>query len=151
MGVVFVQDVLGASTLQFGVLVALFGVGAAGAWRSSPPLGRADLQVVRLCVAAQGIVVAAMSQAPSILAAFAGAVLFGAATAAGLAAAMSVLQAGLGERDRVLAFTAFHVVIRGGLDSPPSAPGSPVTYSVGWNGQRSELFSRPAPCCSSPA
>ena len=29
---------------------------------------------------------------------------------------MSVLQAGgLGERDRVLAFTAFHVLIRGGL------------------------------------
>ena len=115
MGVVFVQDVLGASTLQFGVLVALFGVGAAGGLAILAAARRADLQVVRLCVAAQGIVVAALSQAPSILAAFAGAVLFGAATAAGLAAAMSVLQAGLGERDRVLAFTAFHVVIRGGL------------------------------------
>jgi predicted MFS family arabinose efflux permease len=115
MGVVFVQDVLGASTLQFGVLVALFGVGAAGGLAILAAARRADLQVVRSCVAAQGIVVAALSQAPSILAAFAGAVLFGAATAAGLAAAMSVLQAGLGERDRVLAFTAFHVVIRGGL------------------------------------
>jgi dTMP kinase len=115
MGVLFVQDVLGASTLQFGVLVALFGVGAAGGLALLAAAGRADLQVVRLCVAAQGVVVAAMSQAPSIIAAFAGAVMFGAATAAGLAAAMSVLQAGLGERDRVLAFTAFHVVIRGGL------------------------------------
>ncbi len=115
MGVVFVEDVLGASTLQFGVLVALFGVGAAGGLAVLACAGRADLQVVRLCVAAQGVVVAAMSQAPSILAAFAGAVMFGAATAAGLAAAMSVLQASLGERDRVLAFTAFHVGIRGGL------------------------------------
>jgi hypothetical protein len=115
MGVVFVQDVLGASTLQFGVLVALFGVGAAGGLAILGAASRADFQIVRLCVAAQGVVVAAMSQAPSIFAAFAGAVMFGAATAAGLAAAMSVLQAGLGERDRVLAFTAFHVVIRGGL------------------------------------
>jgi dTMP kinase len=115
MGVLFVQDVLGASTLQFGVLVALFGVGAAGGLALLAAAGRADLQVVRLCVAAQGVVVAAMSQASSIIAAFAGAVMFGAATAAGLAAAMSVLQAGLGDRDRVLAFTAFHVVIRGGL------------------------------------
>jgi dTMP kinase len=115
MGVLFVEEVLGASTLQFGVLVALFGVGAAGGLALLATASRADLQVVRVCVFAQGAVVAAMSQAPSIIAAFAGAVMFGAATAAGLAAAMSVLQAGLGERDRVLAFTAFHVVIRGGL------------------------------------
>ena len=115
MGVVFVQDVLEASTFQFGVLVALFGVGAAGGLGLLATAGRADIHVVRWCVALQGGVVAAMSQAPSILAAFAGAVLFGAATAAGLATAMSVLQAGLGERDRVLAFTAFHVLIRGGL------------------------------------
>jgi hypothetical protein len=60
-------------------------------------------------------VVAAMSQVPTIGAAFLGAVLFGAATAAGLAAAMSILQAHLGDRDRVLAFTAFHVLIRAGL------------------------------------
>jgi MFS family permease len=123
MGVVYVQDVLDASTVQFGVLVALFGVGAAGGLALLAISGRADLQVVRLCVAGQGVVVAAMSQAPSILAAFAGAVMFGAVTAAGLAAAMSVLQAGLGERDRVLAFTAFHVVIRGGLGIAALAAG----------------------------
>jgi MFS family permease len=56
-----------------------------------------------------------MSQVPTIWAAFAGAVLFGAATAAGLAAAMSILQEQVGERDRELAFTAFHVLIRAGL------------------------------------
>ncbi len=116
MGVVFVQKVLDASTFQFGVLVALFGVGAAGGLGLLAAAGRADIHVVRLCVALQGGVVAGMSQAPSILAAFAGAVLFGAATAACLATAMTVLQAAaLGERERVLAFTAFHVLIRGGL------------------------------------
>jgi MFS family permease len=61
------------------------------------------------------VIVAAMSQVPTVWAAFLGAVLFGAATAAGLAAAMSILQENLGERDRVLAFTAFHVLIRAGL------------------------------------
>ena len=115
MGVVFVQDVLGASTFQFGVLVALFGVGAAGGLGVLAASGRADIHVVRLCIAVQGVVVAAMSQAPSIVAAFAGALVFGAATAAGLATAMSVLQGALAEGDRVLAFTAFHVLIRGGL------------------------------------
>lgn len=116
MGVVFVQDVLGASTFQFGVLVALFGVGAAGGLGLLAATGRADVHVVRICIAVQGGVVALLSQAPNILAAFGGAVLFGAATAAGLATAMSVLQAeDLGDSDRVLAFTAFHVLIRGGL------------------------------------
>ena len=48
MGVVFVQDVLGASTFQFGVLVALFGVGAAGGLGVLGATGRADIHVVRL-------------------------------------------------------------------------------------------------------
>jgi MFS family permease len=115
MGVVFVQDVLGASTFQFGVLVALFGIGAGGGLGVLAAVGRADIHVVRLCIAVQGGIIAVMSQAPTILGAFAGAVVFGAATAAGLATAMSVLQADVGDRDRVMAFTAFHVLIRGGL------------------------------------
>jgi MFS family permease len=112
MGVVFVENVLGATTFQFGALVALFGVGAAGGLGLLSVVRRADVHVVRVCTIVQGAVVAALSQAPNIL----GAVLFGAATAAGLATAMSVLQAEeLGDRNRILAFTAFHVLIRGGL------------------------------------
>jgi dTMP kinase len=115
LGVVFVNEVLGASTLEFAVLIALFGVGAGFGVAALNAAGRTDVGTVRFCIAAQGIVVAAMSQVPTIWAAFLGAVLFGAATAAGLAAAMSLLQEHLGERDRVLAFTAFHVLIRAGL------------------------------------
>ncbi len=115
LGVVFVNDVLGASTLEFAVLIALFGVGAGFGVAALNAAGRPDVGTVRFCIAAQGVVVAAMSQVPTIWAAFLGAVLFGAATAAGLAAAMSILQEHLGERDRVLAFTAFHVLIRAGL------------------------------------
>jgi MFS family permease len=115
LGVVFVGEVLGASTLEFAVLVALFGVGAGIGLGLLNAAGRPDVGTVRFCIAAQGVVVAGMSQVPTIWAAFLGAVLFGAATAAGLAAAMSILQEHLGERDRVLAFTAFHVLIRAGL------------------------------------
>ena len=115
LGVVFVSEVLGASTLEFAVLIALFGVGAGLGLAGLNASGRPDVRTVRFCIAAQGIVVAGMSQVPTVWAAFLGAVLFGAATAAGLAAAMSILQEQLGERDRVLAFTAFHVLIRAGL------------------------------------
>jgi hypothetical protein len=115
LGVVFVGEVLGASTMEFAVLVALFGVGAGVGLGLLNAAGGPDVGTVRFCIAAQGVVVAAMSQVPTVWAAFLGAVLFGAATAAGLAAAMSILQEHLGERDRVLAFTAFHVLIRGGL------------------------------------
>jgi MFS family permease len=115
LGVVFVSDVLGASTLEFAVLIALFGVGAGIGVAMLNATGRPDVGTVRFCIAAQGVVVAAMSQVPTVWAAFLGAVLFGAATAACLAAAMSILQEHLGERDRVLAFTAFHVLIRAGL------------------------------------
>jgi MFS family permease len=115
LGVVFVGEVLGASTLEFAVLVALFGVGAGVGLGLLSAAAGPDVGTVRFCIASQGVVVAAMSQVPTIWAAFLGAVLFGAATAAGLAAAMSILQEHLGERDRVLAFTAFHVLIRAGL------------------------------------
>lgn len=115
LGVVFVSEVLGASTLEFAVLIALFGVGAGVGIAALNVSGRPDVGTVRFCIAAQGGVVAAMSQVPTTWAAFLGAVLFGAATAAGMAAAMSILQEHLGERDRVLAFTAFHVLIRAGL------------------------------------
>jgi MFS family permease len=115
LGVVFVHEVLGASTLEFAVLIALFGVGAGCGLAGLNSAGHPDVGTVRFCIAAQGAVVAAMSQVPTVWAAFLGAVLFGAATAAGLAAAMSILQEDLGERERVLAFTAFHVLIRAGL------------------------------------
>jgi hypothetical protein len=61
------------------------------------------------------LVIAAMSQAPGVALTLVGALLFGGTAAAGLAAAMSVLQERLVDRELFLAFTAFHVVIRAGL------------------------------------
>lgn len=115
VGIIWVRDVLEASDTEFGLLVACFGVGAGLgllALRSMPWRG---LATVRLLLAAQGGVIAAMSLAPVIGLALLGAVGFGAATAMVLALSMEVLQSHTDAADRLLAFTAFHVVIRGGL------------------------------------
>jgi dTMP kinase len=115
LGIVFVRDVLGASNAEFGVLVILFGAGAAAGLGVLEWSGASGSDVVFTCVAAQGAVIAVMSLAPGIGATFLGAAGFGASTAAALAAAMSVLQERLSDRERIVAFAAFHVLIRAGL------------------------------------
>ena len=115
LGIVFVRDVIGASNTQFGVLVALFGVGAAaglGVLRASRAEG---LAAVRFAVFVQGAVISVMSFSPNLSLTFVGATAFGAGAAASLAGGMSFLQSRLAGATRVLAFTAFHIVIRAGL------------------------------------
>jgi MFS family permease len=115
IGIVWVQEVLDATDTQFGLLVACFGVGAGGGLLVLRQLDRRDVATVRVALVIQGAVVATMSLAPTITFALLGAVAFGALTAFVLALSMELLQADLGDRDRVLAFAVFHVVIRGGL------------------------------------
>jgi dTMP kinase len=116
LGVVFVRDLLGASDAQFGAMIALFGVGAAGGLGLLSRRREADLLAnVRTGVAAQGAVILVFSLAPTLAGAFLGAVGFGASAAFTLAAGMSALQGRLEGDERVLAFTVFHVVIRAGL------------------------------------
>jgi hypothetical protein len=112
LGIVFVREVLDATDAEFGVLIALFGVGAVG--------GLAVLQVrrghdpiaeTRLGVAAIGLVVAVFSLAGSLALAFAGAAASSRWVARTLASGMGA-QAKLDGLHRVLAFAAFHVVIR---------------------------------------
>jgi hypothetical protein len=64
-----------------------------------------------------------MSLARTVLTAFIGAAAFGAATALVLAAGMSALQTSLEGSDRILAFTAFHVVTRVSLSASAIAAG----------------------------
>jgi predicted MFS family arabinose efflux permease len=123
LGVVFVQDVLGASTAEFGVLIALFGLGAVAGLMVLQRLNAPPFAVLRGGVAAQGLVVALMSMAPGVALTFLGAAAFGGCAAAALAAGMSYLQAELGDRDRVLAFIGFHVIVRFGLSIAAIAAG----------------------------
>lgn len=115
LGVVWVRDVLEATNTQFGLLVACFGVGAGGGLLVLRRIRRRDLATVRRALVLQGLVVASMSLAPTITLALVGALAFGGLSALVLALAMELLQNELGDRDRVLAFTVFHVVIRAAL------------------------------------
>lgn len=126
VGIVWVRDVLEATDSEFGLLVACFGVGAALGLVALRAIGRRGLGLVRLLLALQGSVVAAMSLAPIIGLALLGAVAFGGLTAMVLATAMEVLQSETAARDRLLAFTAFHVVIRGVLALAAMAAGVAV-------------------------
>jgi hypothetical protein len=133
LGIVFVREVLGATDAEFGILIMLFGVGACLGLVALRRFGN-ELRTVRGAVMIQGAVVAFMSMAPSIFWTFLGATGFGAACAATLAAGMSVLQDRLDGDDRVLAFAAFHVIIRGGLSVAAMAAGvaADVLDSVKW-------------------
>jgi MFS family permease len=116
LGIVFVREVLGASDTEFGVLIALFGVGAAfGLLVLQLRRGRDPLTETRLGVIAIGLIVAAFSLAGSVWLAYIGATAFGAAAAYSLSSGMGALQSKLDGHQRILAFAAFHVVIRVGL------------------------------------
>jgi len=116
LGIVYVRDVLHASDAQFGVLIALFGVGAVAGLqllRTTPEMD--GIRATQVGVGALGAIVALFSLAPAIGFAFVGAAAFGAAAAWTLASGMGALQSRLDGNERVLAFSAFHIVIRCGL------------------------------------
>jgi MFS family permease len=115
IGIVWVNEVLDATDTEFGLLVACFGVGAAAGLLILRQLDRRDLALVRTLLVLLGAVVATMSQAPAIGLALLGALGFGGLCAMVLATSMELLQQHLGERDRLLGFAVFHVVIRAGL------------------------------------
>jgi predicted MFS family arabinose efflux permease len=116
LGIAFVRTVLNASNAEFGWLIALFGVGAAAGLLALQRVGHDDsLRLTRLGVLALGGIVAFFSLSPSVSFALLGALAFGAAAAWTLASGMSTIQSQLAGRDRVLAFAAFHIVIRTGL------------------------------------
>ena len=124
VGISYVRDVLHAGDVQFGFLIALFGLGAAGGLGVLVLLRHVDdLLKVGFGVIAQGATIAVMSLARTLLTAFIGAAAFGAATAIVLAAGMSALQTSLEGSDRILAFTAFHVVTRVALSASAIAAG----------------------------
>ena len=117
LGIKLVQEELKASDIEYGVLIVLFGVGAGIGLALVHRSRHADLLVLTQRGAlAMGALVALMSQSPAVWLAFLGAVGFGAGATVALTSGMSALQARIPqEEERVLAFSAFHVVIRIGL------------------------------------
>jgi MFS family permease len=134
IGIVWVNEVLDASDTEFGLLVACFGVGAAGGLLILRQIERRDLALIRTLLILLGAVVATMSQAPAIGLALLGALGFGGLCAMVLATSMELLQEHLGDRDRLLGFAVFHVVIRAGLALAAIGAGiaSDVLDRVSW-------------------
>jgi len=116
LGIEFVRKVLHASNAEFGVLIALFGIGAVAGLGLLQRFRDLDkLRATQVGVLAVGIIVALFSLSPVTWLAFLGAAGFGAAAAWTLASGMGVLQSRLDGQDRIIAFAAFHIVIRSGL------------------------------------
>jgi predicted MFS family arabinose efflux permease len=125
LGIEFVRSVLHTSNAEFGVLVALFGVGAAAGLVTLQRAQRLEpLRATRFGALALGTIVALFSLSPSIGFALVGAGAFGAAVAWTLASGMGAIQSELDGRDRILAFAAFHIVIRSGLALAAVAAGA---------------------------
>jgi hypothetical protein len=116
LGVVFVRQVLHASTGEFGGMVALFGVGgvAGWAWLQRQP-GGPTLATIKLATVAMGVILAVMSLLSTITLAYVAAVPFGAAGAAALVASITYLQETLAGEQRLLGLTVYHIVFRVGL------------------------------------
>ncbi len=111
-----VREVLDATTVQFGILIAIFGAGAAFglvvAQRRTRDQRPRDLPVAATVIA--GTIILTVL-APSVLLAYLGAAGFGASISYMIVSGMSLLQERLQEAQRHAAFTSFHVLIRAGL------------------------------------
>lgn len=124
LGIALVREELEASNTQFGILIALFGAGAAVGLVTTRRLGTDLLTTTRFGVTVMGLLVTSMSLSPELWLTYLGAVGFGAGATIALTSGMSALQSGVRESERVLAFAAFHVVIRIGLGIAAVATGA---------------------------
>ena len=116
LGIVYVEQTLGASRVEFGLLIAIFGVGAAGAvgWVQRAE-GHTLVRLVRAGVVGMGVILGVMSLLSNLWIAFGVGALFGASAATALVGGITFLQERLEGQERVLGFTAFHVVLRFGM------------------------------------
>ncbi len=113
VGIVFVQDTLGAGDTEFALLIILFGAGALiGLGLVQVAASNNPFRDVRIGVLSLGLVLALMGLSPTVSATLLGAVGFGAAAVAAIVSAVSGLQMALPESQRMLAFSAFHIAVR---------------------------------------
>jgi MFS family permease len=116
LGVVFARQVLHASTGEFGVMVALFGVGGVAGWAwLQRQRGGPTLATIKLAAAVMGVILAVMSLLSTVELAYVAAVPFGAAGASALVASITYLQETLAGEQRLLGLTVYHVVFRVGM------------------------------------
>ena len=115
LGLSLVRVELAASDLEFGVLIAIFGVGAGAGLIIVTRLALPLMQMTRYGTLTMGALVACMSLSPVLWLTYLGAFGFGLAATVALSSGMTALQSGTTEIERGLAFAAFHMVIRTAL------------------------------------
>ncbi len=144
LGIKLVREELNASDAEYGVLIVLFGAGAGIGLAVAHRSRHVDLLVLtRRGALVMGALVALMSQSPTVWLTFLGAAGFGAGATIALTSGMSALQARIPEeQERVLAFSAFHVVIRIGLGAAALGAGAigDGLNEAGLSGTRSVLL-----------
>lgn len=123
LGITFVRDALGATDAQFGLLVLVFGVGAAAGLAVRQITGWGGVKAVRIGVQAMGVVLLLMSLASGLLVTFLMAALFGTAGAYAIVSGLTVLQTDLDDADQLLALGGFHVGVRMALAAGALAAG----------------------------
>ena len=112
LGLSLVLVELAASNLEFGVLIAIFGVGAGAGLIIATQLALPLMDMTRYGTLTMGVLVACMSLSPVLWLTYLGAFGFGLAATVALTSGMTALQSGTTEIERGLAFAAFHMVIR---------------------------------------
>ena len=133
VGIVFVQDTLGAGDTEFALLIILFGVGALiGLGLVQMAASGDPFRDVRIGVLSLGVILALMGMSQSVSATLMGAVAFGAAAIAAIVSAVSGLQLALPEQQRLLAFTAFHIAVRVALGIGAVAAGTVADVLARW-------------------
>ena len=112
LGLSLVLVELAASNLEFGVLIAIFGVGAGAGLIIATQLTLPLMVMTRYGTLTMGVLVAGMSLSPVLWLTYLGAFGFGLAATVALTSGMTALQSGTTEVERGVAFAAFHMVIR---------------------------------------
>ena len=139
LGIALIREELGASDVEFGIMILLFGVGAVAGLLATRKMNKDYPRIMKNGALAMGAVVGVMSMSPYLWGTFLGAVGFGIGATITLTAGMSTLQAHLQEHERVLAFGIFHAVIRVALGASAVIAGAlgDVLQSVpvGWDRQ----------------
>ncbi len=123
LGITFVRETLGASEAQFGVLVIVFGFGAAAGLAARQIGGRGGVWAVRLGVQMMGAVLILMAFAGGLGLTLLMALVFGASGAYAIVSGITSLQTDLDPRDRLLALGSFHVIVRMALAAGALAAG----------------------------
>ncbi len=124
LGLSLVREELEATNLEFGVLIAIFGVGAGAGLILVTRLRGPLMEVTRFGTLAMGALVATMSLSPDLWLTYLGAFGFGLAATVALTSGMTALQAGTGDDERGVAFAAFHMVIRMALGLAAAVAGA---------------------------